>query len=105
VNTTPETQQVTLSVELEAFHTTRHIEVLVDGQLHQVLVVDPERRTHETTPMYLSPGKHALTFRAVEPPTVVDAVAHNGDTRALSASIGTWTWTVTKGIPPATVPF
>jgi hypothetical protein len=105
VNTTPETQQATLSVELEAFHTTRHIEVLVDGQLHQVLVVDPERRAHETTPMHLSPGKHALTFRAVEPPTVVDAVAHNGDTRALSVSIGTWTWTVTKGIPPATVRF
>lgn len=91
-NTTGQTIQATLQIELQAFHTVRHLELLVDGRVHHVFRVTTERQFHAAPPVALPPGKHMFTFRAVESPTVADALLHNGDTRALSVAIGAWVW-------------
>jgi hypothetical protein len=97
INTTTSSTSVTLRLNLEAFHMTRHLNVLLDGEPQQTVAVDTTRQWYDIGPLMLSPGRHLVAFRAVEPPTVADAVARNGDTRALSVALGAWMWTTGGG--------
>jgi hypothetical protein len=71
VNTTMQPAVATLSLDLLPFAHARRLAVSLDGRALQTLVVHP-----------------------AEPPTVAADVVHNGDGRALSFAVGTWTWTV-----------
>jgi hypothetical protein len=97
INTTMSSTSTTLRLNLESFHMTRHLDVLLDGQLQQSVTVDTARQWYDIGPLMLSPGRHLVAFRAVEPPTIADAVARNGDTRALSVALGAWMWTTRGG--------
>jgi hypothetical protein len=92
INTTQSAVEATLSVELQAFATARHLEVRLDGISQDVWLVTPDRRVHDTRMMAVPPGEHILTFRAIEPPGIADALLHNGDPRPLSVAFGAWTW-------------
>jgi hypothetical protein len=84
----------TLDLELLAFHHARSVQWMLDGQPLQTVVLNPLRTTYRIGPLTLSPGPHAFAFHAVDAPTMVDALLHNGDTRAISCAIGNWSWSV-----------
>jgi hypothetical protein len=91
-NTTAAPVPASLAVELSAFSRSRQLEVRIDDVPVTTIEVDPERRLFQLGPLQLTPGNHALTFRAVESPAVADTLIHNGDRRALSVAIGAWHW-------------
>jgi hypothetical protein len=99
VNASEEAVSASLDLELSAFHHPRRLELLLDGHLLRMLAVVPERRTYRIGPFTVSPGHHAVGFRASEAPTVAADVVHNGDPRALSFALGTWTWLLDEGAP------
>ncbi len=92
VNTTARSMPAALTIELQAFHTRRHLEVRLDGVQVAILTVEPERASYALSFSGLQPGRRILQLRALEPPTPADAVMANGDTRALSVAVGAWTW-------------
>jgi hypothetical protein len=94
VNTTMQPAVATLSLDLLPFAHARRLAVSLDGRALQTLVVQPARGIYEIGPIGISPGNHVLAFHPAEPPTVAADVVHNGDGRALSFAVGTWTWTV-----------
>ena len=100
VNTGAQPAVTTLAVELLAFHRTRRMELLLDGQPVQAMMVEPSRRIYEIGPLALIPGGHQLVFHPAEAPTVVSDVikevhgVSNRDRRALSFAFGTWQWSV-----------
>ena len=83
---------VTLEVEVNGFHERRPLTVSLDGGSEQTLQVDPGPRTYTIGPLTLSAGSHVLTFHSTVPATTADEVLGNGDTRALSFSVGPWAW-------------
>jgi hypothetical protein len=93
VNTSPRPIAATLDLELSAFHGPRHMELLLDRRHVQTLAVEPSRRLWRLGPLTVPPGAHELGFHPAEGPTVAGDVIDNGDRRALSFSLGTWTWT------------
>lgn len=92
VNTTDTSIQAALGVELQAFHVHRQIEVRLDRAQVALLTVEPERASYRLSFPDIPPGRHIVQFRAVDPPTLVDAVLGNGDVRRLSVALGAWTW-------------
>jgi hypothetical protein len=83
-----------VDVEMTAFHRSRGLALLLDGREVQGLSVGHGRGVVRIGPLALAPGHHELTFRPVEPPTVADHLAGNGDRRALSFAVGAWRWVV-----------
>ena len=83
----------TLSLELEAFHQPRHLQLRLDGRDVGTLAVEVARRRYTSGEMVVPPGPHVLTFVPIEPAIVADTVAHNGDQRALAIAVGDWQWT------------
>jgi hypothetical protein len=84
--------QVTLRLDIRAFHIIRPTTVRLDDGPTQELDVDPEARIYVVGPLALTAGPHRLTFHSLVPATRADAVIGNGDPRALSIAIGTWEW-------------
>jgi hypothetical protein len=99
VNTTPRPVVAAIGLEMSAFHQTRHVELSLDGQLVQILVVEPARHLYEVDPLTVPPGAHELLFHPTEAPTVAGDVIENGDRRALSLALGTWNWNVAGDEP------
>jgi hypothetical protein len=91
-NTSARSVAATLNLELLAFHHARSMAWTLDGQVGQTMVVEPMRANYQIGPLTLAPGAHAVTFHAVEPPTVADDLLHNGDVRTVSCAIGAWGW-------------
>ena len=91
---TPRPQaRVTLDVDMSAFNVARPLAVRLDGGAAQTLHVTQAARTYRIGPLALSAGPHVLTFHSTAPATVADEVLGNGDRRALSFAMRTWTWT------------
>jgi hypothetical protein len=88
--------RVTLAIDLNAFHVRRPLAVRLDDGCEQVFDVEqgPGLRRYRIGPLALSAGPHRLTFHSASPATIADEVLRNGDHRALSFSIGAWTWSV-----------
>jgi hypothetical protein len=85
---------VTLEVELNAFHVRRPLEVRLDGKREHTLDVDQGPRTYRIGPLALTAGTHLLTFHSTAPATMAEKVLGNGDRRALAFSMGAWKWSV-----------
>jgi len=94
VNTGGRALVATLDVELSAFYRPRRLDLALDGRSMQTIVVVPERRSYETGPFTVPPGRHELEFHPTEPPSPASEVAGNADPRRLSYAVGAWTWTV-----------
>jgi hypothetical protein len=88
-----------LDLEVTAFHHDRRISVWLDRVEASTFIAAAGRRTYRLGPFTFPAGAHELRFRAMEPPTIADDVIQNGDRRALSIAVGTWTWLV-EGIAP-----
>ncbi len=94
MNTSVHTIVATLDVELWAFQQTRRLELRLDAQHVQSVGVTQNRRIYQIGPLTVPPGDHSLLFHSVEPPAIADEILRNGDQRALSFAVGTWTWIV-----------
>jgi hypothetical protein len=91
VNTTDETLEAYLEIELEAFAHARALTLASD--VEPPLEYRVGTRARQTVgPFVLRPGTHTLVFRMAEPATVVDTVLRNGDGRAVSIRIFDWRW-------------
>jgi hypothetical protein len=86
-------------IEMSAFSGTRGVVLFLDDRKMQTVTVHEGRSVERIGPLMLSPGEHELEFRAIAPPTVADDVMKNGDRRALSFALGTWSWTVQEERP------
>jgi hypothetical protein len=95
-NTTSETLEAYLDIDLEALGQTRALKVESDGEAPLVCNVDPRRRRHTLGPFLLTPGEHMLAFKTLEPATVADTLLQNGDGRALSIRIFDWRWSARR---------
>jgi hypothetical protein len=91
-NTTGAPVAASLELELAAFYTTRHLDVLLDGRTIATLRVGLERSPYLIGPMSLTPGNHALLFRPVENAEAAATLLHNTDARPLSFAFGSWHW-------------
>jgi hypothetical protein len=94
VNTRTAPLEVSLELELSAFHRVRQVQLRLDGQPLQTIAVAPMRRIHRTEPFVVRPGSHQLAFHPDEGATVVSDVLAHGERRPLSCALGTWRWTV-----------
>jgi hypothetical protein len=97
VNTSAGPIAATLDLEVSAFHHSRLLALRLDRRPvadAQTLVVEPARRIYRLGPLTIGPGDHELSLHPIEVPTVADAAIKNGDGRALSFAVGTWTWAV-----------
>jgi len=94
VNTTGLAAAVTLDLEMSAFVHDRWLTLALNQVAVQELLVEPARRTYRVGPFVIQPGAHELRFGTAQPPTIADDVIHNGDRRALSFAVGTWSWDV-----------
>lgn len=99
VNTQTRNAVAALEVEAEAFHTSRTLQLRLDGREVDTLVVGTARGTYVTRSFTVPPGRHTLGLHSLEPPISADSVAHNGDARLLSFAVGTWRWTVRQEPP------
>ncbi len=99
VNTRAEPVVATLGIELSAFHRAREVELRLDDRRVQSFVIEPPRRIYQIDPFVVPPGSHELRFHPSAAPTVADDVIGNGDRRALSFALGTWTWRVRSAQP------
>ena len=102
VNTSAQPIVATLCLELSAFHNPRRLELLLDARPIEnirTLVVEPARRIYQIGPFTVLPGGRELAFHATEAPTVAGHVIGNGDGRALSFALGTWSWDVPGAQP------
>ena len=84
--------RVTLEIEMHAFHVARALRVRLDDGPEQTLEVAAKSRAYRIGPLALTAGPHLLTFHSAAPATMADEVIGNGDRRALSFSLGAWTW-------------
>jgi hypothetical protein len=91
-NTSTSTMPARLTVELQAFDIPRQLDVRLDEEPIALVHVAPERASYVLSFPRLTPGRHILRLRAIEPPTVADSVLGNGDARRLSVAVGQWTW-------------
>ncbi len=89
----------TLSLELSAFHHERPFEVRVDGRPVYSFQVEPARRIYDIGPLTIPSGSHQVAFHATQGPTMTTGLVTNGDTRALSFALSTWSWTVRSEQP------
>jgi hypothetical protein len=88
-----------VDVEMAAFHGARLLKLLLDGRQVHTLAIDEQRRINRIGPLDLTPGEHELLFHPSDPPTVADDVMKNGDRRALSFAVGSWSWTAPDDRP------
>ena len=91
-NTTSETLETYLEIDLEAFGQTRELTLANDSEPALQYDVGPRRARYRVGPFLLRPGAHVLSFKTLEPATVAHAVLRNGDGRALSIRIFDWRW-------------
>jgi hypothetical protein len=91
-----------LEVELQAFGGGRELQLTLDGRDIGVLTIGTARRFHTVPSFAVPPGRHTLAFVPREPPSVADAILHNGDGRRLSFAVGEWRWFPHKITPDGT---
>jgi hypothetical protein len=99
VNTSAQPIVATLVLEMSAFHLPRRLELLLDARPVQTLVVEPMRRVYRVGPLTVLPGGRELLFHPSEPPRIASDAIDNGDGRALSFALGTWSWDVPSTEP------
>nr|AAP58535.1 hypothetical protein [uncultured Acidobacteriota bacterium] len=92
VNTTGGAETALLEVEIAAFHRARSLEVRLDGELQQIVVVEPSRRVYRFGPLAVPAGRHSLAFRPSTAATVASDVQPGNDPRPLSFAFGSWRW-------------
>lgn len=93
-NTTGAAVDATLSVELTPFPAPRRLAVALDGAALPDLQLAEGRHVYTIGPLRLAAGRNLLTFTAREPAVVAAPLAHNHDSRKLSAAVGEWRWQV-----------
>jgi hypothetical protein len=93
-NSTPAKLRAALEVELEAFARPRTLVATLDSTEIAVLHVVPDRRRYALGTTELSPGDHALTFRAIEPADRPGDLTGNGDTRPVTIMFASSSWSV-----------
>ena len=81
-----------LGLELAAFARPRHVTVSLDGAPISALTASPVPAVFEVGPLALSPGRHELTIRSVEPPIKAAPLEGGTDTRPLALALGDWRW-------------
>jgi hypothetical protein len=93
-NTTPTKLRAALEVELEAFARPRTLVATLDSTELAVLHVVPGRRRYVMGMVEISPGDHALAFRAIEPADRPGDLTGNGDMRPVTIMFASWSWSV-----------
>jgi len=93
-NSTPAKLRAVLEVELEAFAHPRTLVATLDSTEIAVLHVVPDRRRYALGTIELSPGDHALTFRAIEPADRPADLTGNSDTRPVTIMFASSSWSV-----------
>ncbi len=93
-NTTPAKLRATLEIEIEAFARPRTLVATLDSTELAVLQVVPNRRRYSLGSVEISPGDHALIFRAIEPADRPGDLIGNGDTRPVTIMFASWSWSV-----------
>ena len=93
-NTTPAKLRAALEVELEAFARPRTLVATLGSTEIAVLHVVPDRRRYALGTVEMSPGDHALTFRAIEPADRPGDLTGNGDMRPVTIMFASWSWSV-----------
>ena len=93
-NTTPAKLRAALEVELEAFARPRTLVATLDSTEVAVLHVVPDRRRYALGTVEISPGDHALAFRAIEPADRPGDLTGNGDMRPVTIMFASWSWSV-----------
>jgi len=64
------------------------------------VVVRRERQVHVTGPLRVEPRyHHALTFQAMAPPTIPNAIGAGDDPRPHTIDVGAWYWTSVPQVP------
>ncbi len=92
VNTSTQSIDAAVNLEVSAFHHARDLQVRLAGRPVQMLRVEPERRVYRIGPLTVQPGEQRLEFHAIEPPEVAGEVAGSRDSRRLSFALGAWNW-------------
>jgi len=93
-NSSARTLLASVDVDMNAFHQTRRLTVVLDGTTVQDIIIEPHRSVQRIGPLVIRPGDHALVFRADQSPVAADEVMHNGDPRPLSVAFGDWRWSI-----------
>ena len=93
-NTTPAKLRAALEIELEAFARPRTLVATLGSTEVAVLHVVPGRRRYALGTVEMSPGDHALSFRAIEPADRPGDLTGNGDMRPVTVMFTSWSWSV-----------
>lgn len=83
---------VVLTMEVQAFGSTRSLDLRLDGLPIADITASPLRTTWTSPPVTVDPGPHTLSFAPRAPASAADALQSTGDQRRLSVAIGSWRW-------------
>jgi hypothetical protein len=104
VNPGPQDVVVRLDLQLWTFDSPRRLQSRLDEAAEATTWVDPERRWYRLGPFLVTPGRHTLSFRSVEPALRPADVLKNGDTRDLSVAFGDWRWLAEQPVAGPSAP-